>query len=475
MSEEKSFERLCHAVLESTASEVELDQFRQLLRQDPAARKAYEQQVRIHALLTWQQGRAALPAPVVLAPIEFQTQPNVIPFPLDRLLPLRRTALAMAAALVMILGFAFWHLSSRDHGGVVEVAQKGVWVEILAASDSPYEVGQRVSLKKLELASGSLRFRISSGAVVAVAGPSSLEFLSPMRLRLLYGDLVADVGTEAKGFVVETKTAHILDLGTRFSVSVGAEDLTDVAVLQGEVEVYPADKPMQPETRLASLVEGEAVSVDRLFRLRRRTAVEVGLDSMVVHKRDLPSSSVILNVTDNIAAADFWGTYHILPGAMGEGVRTYLKQGQLTNLRWRSMPNQPFPEELIGADVIGTFARTRAQLEQEPKDISIDLMRPCAVYILYDVRAPMRKWLQRDFKDTGLRVRSGPWRPDAPQVKGIESDAADGGYYVVYSVWRQDVPAEGRIKIGAQFANEANKSYSGFGIAIKAIAVNDGH
>ena len=101
-----------------------------------------------------------------------------------------------------------------------------------------------------------------------------------MRLRLLDGDLIADVGTEAKGFVVETKTAHILDLGTRFSVSVGAEDLTDVAVLQGEVEVYPANKPMQPETRLASLVEGEAVSVDRLFRLRRRTAVEVGLDSL---------------------------------------------------------------------------------------------------------------------------------------------------------------------------------------------------
>ena len=469
MNEERSFERLCHAVLEGSASEVELEQFRQLLRRNAAARKAYEQQVQIHALLTWQQGRAALPAPVVLAPTDFQTQPNIIPFPLDRLIPLRRTALAIAAALVMILGFAFWHLSSRDHAGVSVVAQKGVSVEILEVSGLPYQVGQRVSLERLEMASGSLRFRISSGAVVAMAGPSSLEFVSPMRLRLLDGDLVADVGTEAKGFVVETKTAHILDLGTRFSVSVGEDDTTDIAVLQGEVEVYPGNKPIQPETRLASLVEGEAVSVDRLFRLRRRTAVEVSLDSMVVHKRDLPSSSVISNVTDNIAAADFWGTYHIVPGAMGEGVRTYLKQGQMTNIRWRSMPGQPFPEELIGADVIGTFARTRAQAEQEPRDIWIDLIRPCSVYILYDVRAPMRKWLERDFKDTGVRVRSGPWRPDASQIQGIEPDAADGGYYVVYSVWRKDVPAAGRIKIGSQFANEATKSYSGFGIAVKAI------
>jgi hypothetical protein len=277
------------------------------------------------------------------------------------------------------------------------------------------------------------------------------------------------VGTEAKGFVVDTKTAHVLDLGTRFSVSVGDDETTDVAVLQGEVEVYPANKPMQPATRLASLVEGEAVSVDRLFRLRRRTAVEISLDSMVVHRRDLLTSSVVSNVTDNIAAANFWGTYHIVPGAMGEGVRTYLKQGQMTNVRWRSMPGQAFPHELIGADVIGTFPRTKAQLEQEPKDISIDLIRPCAVYILYDERAPMRKWLHRDFKDTGLRIRSGPWRPDAPQVQGIEPDAADGGHYVVYSVWRKDVPEAGRISIGSQFANESTRSYSGFGIAIKAL------
>ena len=147
MNEEKSFERLCHALLEGNASEVELEQFRQLVRHSAAARKAYEQQVQIHALLTWQQGRAALPAPVVLSPADFQTQPNVIPFPPDRLIPLRRTALAIAAALVMILGFAFWHLSSRDRAGAPVVAQKGVSVEILEVSGLPYQVGQRVSLE----------------------------------------------------------------------------------------------------------------------------------------------------------------------------------------------------------------------------------------------------------------------------------------------------------------------------------------
>ena len=55
-----SYERLCHAVLEGTASEAELEQFRQQLRGSAAACKAYAEQTQIHALLTWQQGRAAV-------------------------------------------------------------------------------------------------------------------------------------------------------------------------------------------------------------------------------------------------------------------------------------------------------------------------------------------------------------------------------------------------------------------------------
>ncbi len=75
INDQKSFELLCHAVLEGKASEVELDQFRQLLRQDPAARKAYEQQVRIHALLTWQQGGPPSLRRLCWLPLSFKPNP----------------------------------------------------------------------------------------------------------------------------------------------------------------------------------------------------------------------------------------------------------------------------------------------------------------------------------------------------------------------------------------------------------------
>jgi len=99
MNDSKSLERLCHAVLEGTASEAELEQLKRLLHSNPAACKTYSEQMQIHALLTWQQGRAAVPAPAVLAPTDFAPTPrNIIPFPLSKLFPLRGGVLAAAAA-----------------------------------------------------------------------------------------------------------------------------------------------------------------------------------------------------------------------------------------------------------------------------------------------------------------------------------------------------------------------------------------
>ena len=68
-------------MLEGTASEAEIESFRQQLRSSAAARKAYAEQTQIHALLTWQQGRAAVPASVVLAPMDFQPATQYYPVP----------------------------------------------------------------------------------------------------------------------------------------------------------------------------------------------------------------------------------------------------------------------------------------------------------------------------------------------------------------------------------------------------------
>lgn len=103
---------------------------------------------------------------------------------------------------------------------------------------------------------GSLRFRVSSGAVLDFEGPVSLEFLNPMRLRLERGSINTDVGSEAKGFVVETPTANVLDIGTRFGTSVCADGSTDIAVFEGKFRFTGQDFRCRKKADSRALLKG---------------------------------------------------------------------------------------------------------------------------------------------------------------------------------------------------------------------------
>ena len=127
MSKE-SFEHLCHAVLEGTADEVQLEQFRAHLRADAAQRKAYVDQAQMHALLTWQQGRAAIPAHSLLSPTDVPPKLKILTFRSRMGSPLLQAALA--AAVLLMVGSAFWQFA--DHGRKSEsvTVAKGVSVDI---------------------------------------------------------------------------------------------------------------------------------------------------------------------------------------------------------------------------------------------------------------------------------------------------------------------------------------------------------
>jgi hypothetical protein len=87
---------------------------------------------------------------------------------------------------------------------------------------------------------------------------------------------------------------------------------------------------------------------------------------------------------------------------------------------------------------------------------------------MFDSRATPPEWLRRDFQDTGLHLRSGPWGKAANEIRNVEPDA-DGERYLLHSVWRRNVPTADTVKLGPPGIPGERYPYAMYGIAVKAL------
>jgi hypothetical protein len=124
---------------------------------------------------------------------------------------------------------------------------------VVAQPGDPIRAGQR-----LELANGSVRVDLTSGASVRLSGPAIFEIESPLAASLTMGRVRVTAGTpESKGFTVRTRTARVVDLGTEFVTSAEADGLSRVEVTSGEVVVHVVG-----ERTPQHLQQGDALSVE---------------------------------------------------------------------------------------------------------------------------------------------------------------------------------------------------------------------
>jgi ferric-dicitrate binding protein FerR (iron transport regulator) len=123
--------------------------------------------------------------------------------------------------------------------------------------DRDRQEGDLIGVGVLELDVGIVRLDFRNGATVTLQGPARFEIISGDRTRLDNGILTASIPESAVGFEVTTPAIDVVDLGTAFGVSVGADGETGVCVFEGEVEV---SLPGSEGVRSPQLVrEGNAV------------------------------------------------------------------------------------------------------------------------------------------------------------------------------------------------------------------------
>lgn len=218
------------------------------LEEDPEARRIFLEATRFEALLH----------------MEFPD--TMVHIPKARTPWFRRAAIPLTAAAAVALtagsGALWWALSDRtgENAGTIATVvppdanqpSKLIDATPVARLDSltdtnpapgcmPLEMGELLRPGTIRLNSGEAELTFFSGARVSLKGPCEFVLKSDFRASLKQGSITTQVPKEAIGFTIDTPTGQLRDLGTSFAVNVQSDGVSDVHVLDGEVEAASRD------------------------------------------------------------------------------------------------------------------------------------------------------------------------------------------------------------------------------------------
>lgn len=437
--EHQDFEKLLAARIDGDTDPARARRLTDLIHKDADLREEYIQQMAAHALLRWRSGEIPQNEPAGIIRPRFR---NFIP---------------LAAAAAVVLGLAAWW-TLRSTGSPTSLVELEV-IESLPTEGvgqiSALVPGLKLAVGELRMPAGSFRFKLSSGAIVAATGPAHLSFITPMHLVVKQGKVTADVGKDAKGFIVETDQTRIVDLGTRFGVDASLSGHTDVVVFEGEIE-------LKGNSTVGRMVEGEAVRIDSKKASSRITSITSGPggDNEWSSDSAAAESSIIASIDDNIHNPQSNFYYRILRGGMREDAQAFIAKRH----EWNGLDKKGLPEFLLGADLVQTFPTGSRTTDLQ---LIATLSRPAVVYVFVDSRLPAPDWLKRDFTDTGARI--GLENAPLPE-SGLHVTSGPGeGNFAPFAVWKKEVTKPGTCVFGNPPGTESSGPNWMYGIAAKSL------
>ena len=177
------------------------------------------------------------------------------------------------AALVVLCLALIWALHNRagspDPQFGISIAKLVSLSEDAAFSkthEMPRLPGSTLSKGWMQLDRGIIEIRFHSGANVEITGPAVFGIDTTMRGYLEFGHVRVHAPAEARDFVVGTTSMEVVDLGTRFELSVDrASNEAQVSVTEGLVDLHLGGEGA-PQ-RIQSLSAGRRARVDPFGRI----------------------------------------------------------------------------------------------------------------------------------------------------------------------------------------------------------------
>lgn len=141
------------------------------------------------------------------------------------------TFVSVAAVLLILIMYVNLFPVSTSIASLTESAH-AQWAD----TDCPIEIGTRLNQDEMRfLKQGVVKILFDSGAEVVLEAPSVIKLQDSDSMAIYSGRLYASVPRQATGFVVNTPSARIIDLGTEFGVDVDVSDTVRAEVYKGRV------------------------------------------------------------------------------------------------------------------------------------------------------------------------------------------------------------------------------------------------
>ncbi|MEQ8847423.1 FecR domain-containing protein [Botrimarina sp.] len=496
----QAVERLVGQLFDGSDPKAAAAKLCRLLRKDPALAERYAECVELHALLearhattllpleghAAEASRGAEPAPdpqrgacgaemaelwglfdEAAAEIQRSVTKSTLYGGARLTRGLRASAWLAVAGCLLAVAYSAALFGARDGGvlagagggreeaiGVLSNASGAAWGnEGWDASRSGAVPRRLVAGQELSLQRGVAELTLTSGVVVVMRGPAELDLLSPMRVRARRGAVRARVGESARGFVLETPTTEVTDLGTEFGVDVDQQaGTTDVVVFEGRVDLQYVDRSGTAADRrnatrrsaredIRLLRSGEGLRVDPDGATSRIVSIHADAYPASAGPGPLdPRPPLIRRVWDNLRAPQAAQYYQISRGGLREEARAYVDRFH----QWNGLKATGIPAYLLGADYVQTFNADKWEADVE---IRVELAAPARLYVMFDRRLDPPAWLTDNFADTGDKI-------------GVDEDyrrvgMARGGFGpavsidTVHDIWVRDVPSPRVVTLGA--------------------------
>ncbi|MDG2127175.1 MAG: FecR domain-containing protein [Fuerstiella sp.] len=285
--DKRQLHELASAVFDGRATERQLRELTEILRESPSARDEYLKLVDLHATLATDIATAHGVQQHVVA--------ERVVLPRRIWLPFAAVAALAASLLIAVTWFGADDSDARPVSfATIAQATEAVW------DSNQFAIGNRIGPATMQLKSGLVRLEFDSGVEVTLEGPAVFRLIDVAKTELKSGMLTATVPPGAEGFTVDTPSAQVIDLGTSFGIDLSNDGFSNVSVFDGEVEVAPLDSGEQDAVERLLLSEGEAVRIGAGYEIEN-----IDFDPRPFEKM-WPFASGITGSTETISFVPPW-------------------------------------------------------------------------------------------------------------------------------------------------------------------------